>query len=324
MCKYIGIDISKQTFDAVSFDKNKKKLSLTISNDKKGFQKLISMYGKTGHYVMEATGPYYFRLATYLFEKGVKVSVVNPLVIKRFSQMQLNRAKTDQKDAQVIQDYATVHKLKLWEPEPDEIREMQQIITSIELLNKHHNAISNELSSYKSSGQTGKEVETTLKKSLKQIEQNISKLEKRLEKITEDNFKETKELLESIPGIGPKASAKLIAVTNNFQKFEHYKQLIAYVGLSPRIYSSGTSVKGKGHICKMGKSVIRKQMYISSWSAKFHNKACIDLYARLKEKGKPERVIKIAIANKLLKQAFSIVKNKRKYDENFVSKFLVA
>ena len=74
----------------------------------------------------------------------------------------------------------------------------------------------------------------------------------------------------------------------------------------------------------MGKASIRKQMYISAWTAKFYNKACIELYARLKEKGKPERVIKIAIANKLLKQAFAVVKNKRMYDAGYVSQFKVA
>jgi len=324
MYKYIGIDISKQTFDVFSFDEEKKSLVLNFSNNKKGGKQLVSKYGKTGCYVMEATGPYYLQLATYLFERGIDVSVVNPLIIKRFSQMQLNRAKTDKKDAQVIQNYATIHELKLWKPEPEEIKEMQEIITTIELLNKHHSAVANQLGSFMSSGEIRKETKKILEKSLKQLEENISKLENRLDKIIEDNFKDTKELLESIPGIGPKASAKLIAITNNFKKFEHYKQLIAYVGLSPRIYSSGTSVKGKGHICKMGKSVIRKQMYISSWSAKYHNKSCINLYNRLKEKGKPERVIKIAIANKLLKQAFAVVKNKRMYDENYISKFIAA
>jgi len=324
MYKYIGIDISKQTFDVYSLNEKGESLVLSFANNKKGFSKLVSRYGKTGIYVMEATGPYYVQLATYLYEKQIKVSVVNPLIIKRFSQMQLSRAKTDKKDAQMIYQYAKINDYKLWEPEPDEIKDMQQIISAIELLNKQKSSVTNQLNSFIDSGFISKETKKTLNQILKKIKKSILKLEKQLENIVEENFKETKELLESIPGIGPKASSKLIAITNNFEKFENYKQLIAYVGLSPRIYSSGTSVKGKGHICKMGKSSIRKQMYICSWSAKFYNKACVELYTRLKEKGKPERVIKIAIANKLLKQAFAVVKNKRMYDENYVSKFVAA
>jgi hypothetical protein len=58
----------------------------------------------------------------------------------------------------------------------------------------------------------------------------------------------------------------------------------------------------------MGKSQIRKLLYLCSWTAKFCNKVCREMYERLKAKGKPERVFKISIANKLLKQAFSIGK----------------
>ncbi|MEZ4880590.1 MAG: transposase [Chitinophagales bacterium] len=104
------------------------------------------------------------------------------------------------------------------------------------------------------------------------------------------------------------------------KKFDNYRQLIAYVGLSPRKYESGTSVRGRGHICKMGQSQIRKLLYMCSWSAKKLNKACIAMYERLIAKGKAERVVKIAIANKLLKQAFAIAKNKEVYNENFMQK----
>lgn len=124
-------------------------------------------------------------------------------------------------------------------------------------------------------------------------------------------------LLTSIPSIGNKTAMMLIAMTDNFSKFEHYKQLIAYVGLGPRVYQSGTSVNGKGHICKMGKSQIRKLLYMCSWTAKYCNKACREMYERLKAKGKPERVIKVAIANKLLKQAFAVATSKQKHIENY-------
>ncbi|MCB0541683.1 MAG: IS110 family transposase, partial [Bacteroidetes bacterium] len=130
-------------------------------------------------------------------------------------------------------------------------------------------------------------------------------------------YSETLARLESIPGIGRKTAIMLTVITNNFKNFETSKQLIAYVGFSPRKYESGTSVRGKGHICKMGKAQIRKLLYLCSWSAKKCNKSCIEMYKRLKEKGKPERVIKIAIANKLIKQAFAIGKYERNYNENF-------
>ena len=163
-------------------------------------------------------------------------------------------------------------------------------------------------------------MESTLKSIVRFLKNKKNKLEKQIALNAEKNYKPTLERLKSIPGIGPKTAIMLTVITGDFEKFENYKQLIAYVGFSPRLYQSGTSVKGKGHICKMGKSQIRKLMYLCSWSAKKCNKGCIEMYNRLKEKGKPERVIKIALANKLLKQAFSIIKNKTYYTENFVEK----
>jgi transposase len=93
--------------------------------------------------------------------------------------------------------------------------------------------------------------------------------------------------------------------------------LSAYVGLAPRVYESGTSVKGKGHITKMGNKHLRKLLYLCAWSAKKYNDQCKSMYERLSAKGKPERVIKIAIANKLLRQAFAIGSNLSEYDKKY-------
>ncbi len=135
--------------------------------------------------------------------------------------------------------------------------------------------------------------------------------------IIKKHYGETFVSLKTIPGIGTKTAIILIAITNNFRKFDDIKKLSAYVGLAPRIFESGTSVKGKGHITKMGNKYLRKLLYLCTWSAKKYNEQCKLMYERLSEKGKPERVIKIAIANKLLRQAFAIGTNLSSYDEKY-------
>lgn len=319
MSKYIGIDIAKQTFDGYCFTENKTQEFVKYKQKKEDYAKLVNRFGKEKIYVMEATGPYYMQLATFLHKQQIKVAVINPLVIKRFSQMQLQRSKTDRKDAKVIHDYAQFHGVKLWSPPPKVIHEMQQILTALELLHKQHNGIGNQLKAFITSGIIDPEIKKSLNSILKKIEKEKKRLEERLNQIIAANFAQTKALLTSIVGVGEKAAAILIALTSNFEKFSNYKQLIAYIGFSPRIYESGTSIKGKGHICKMGNSTARKVLYMCAWSAKHHNKACIEFYNRLKERGKPERVIKVAIANKLLKIAFAVVTNNKMYNENFAS-----
>lgn len=101
---YVGIDISKLTFD-VALPKGDSYEHYQFSNDIKGFKKLVKLLSFELCCVMEASGPYYLKLAFYLSDNGIAVSVINPLVIRRYSQMRMLRAKTDKKDAVMIADY---------------------------------------------------------------------------------------------------------------------------------------------------------------------------------------------------------------------------
>jgi transposase len=320
MGKIIGIDISKQTFD-VCFREKKKLLYKIYDNNSRGFKKFFKSIESKDCVivVMEASGPYYVQLSSYLNESGIKVSVVNPLIIRRFSQMKFYRAKTDKKDSGIIMEYgeAEIKSLRLWKPETSGVQNLKQMQTTLELLQKQLRQSKNQMSAFKSSGKLNKEVEKGLKSVIRFTEKTIKKLENQMLEVCRDHYKESLELITSIPCVGNKTAMMLIAITDDFSKFEHYKQLIAYVGLAPRVYQSGTSVRGKGHICKMGKSQIRKLLYMCSWTAKRYNKTCKQMYERLKEKGKPERVIKVAIANKLLKQIFAVATSKQKYIENY-------
>lgn len=322
MDKVIGIDISKQTFD-VSFRENQAIVHKVYPNTVAGFKKFYDRISsqEQPRLVMEASGVYYLSLASYFYSKKVAVSVVNPLMIKRFSQMKFYRAKTDKKDARTIMEYGQeqIADLALWQPQKKQIQQLKQMHSAVELLQKQLRQSKNQLEAFATTKAMDKTVKEHLVALIAHIEESIAAIESQMIKICQEHYKACFTALSSIPGIGPKTALLLIAITDNFEKFEHYKQLIAYVGLSPRVYQSGSSVKGKGHICKMGKAQIRKLLYMCSWTAKRYNKACSEMYQRLKAKGKPERVIKVAIANKLLKQAFAIATSKQKYIENYQS-----
>ena len=69
---------------------------------------------------------------------------------------------------------------------------------------------------------------------------------KPLRAIVKEHFLELYACLQAIPSVGEKTTIEMIAVTEGFTKFESDKALSAYVGISPTIYSSGTSVRGRG------------------------------------------------------------------------------
>ena len=99
----VGIDISKDTFDvAVQFVSGDSYGMAKYNYTPQGIKSFKRTLSKDAHCVMEATGPYWYRLAMDLVNDGYTVSVVNPLQIKRFAQMRLNRAKTDPADARTM------------------------------------------------------------------------------------------------------------------------------------------------------------------------------------------------------------------------------
>ncbi len=317
MSKFTGIDISKQTFDCSITMTNDSLVVTKMSNDQNGYEKLKKLLHEDSHVVMEASGPYYLNLASFLYMNGIKVSVINPLIIRRFCQMRMVHTKTDKKDAAMIREYGSLETPSLWTPDEQSITKLKQLNTAIDLMDKNITALSNQLQAFKEMPDTEKKLLKTLERIIKLNETAREKLESEMDDLAKSEYKRSYEALQSILGIGPKSAAILIAVTGNFKKFEHYKELVAYVGLNPRIFESGTSVKGKGHICKMGTARLRKLLYMCSWTAKRYNVFCKEMYERLKAKGKPEKVIKVAIANKLLRQAFAIGKNMECFANNY-------
>lgn len=303
---YVGIDISKDSFD-VALMESLSYRHYKFSNDKIGFKQFMRLLNKNEHWcVMEASGPYYQKLALHLQIHEIKVSVVNPLVIRRFCQMRLVKTKTDKKDAVMIAEYGKTEKPQAWETPATYVLELKQMQAYIGQLDKSRTGFVRQMEAFKQSPVQSKEVLKGMGKVIKSIEKQIQEVEQKMEAIIRQHHNQMFEQIKSIPGIGKKTSLLLVVISGGFTRFENAKQFSSYVGLSPRIFESGTSVKGKVRICKMGMGRVRAMLYICSWSAIKCNKACKELYQRIIEKGKAKQVALIAVANKLIKQAFAI------------------
>jgi transposase len=312
-----GIDIRKKFFDVcmLAGDEHRQK---QFSNDATGIKAAAQWLTKEVHCVMEVTGCYYMRLALYLQQHGFMVSVVNPLVIKRFSQMRLLRAKTDKADANMIAEYALSEQPEIWTPPQQYSVTLQQLDGISEQLSKQHTALSNQLEAFTQSSMMEKGTKQFLLKFLKQIREQQRRIEIKTNELIQKYHGEMIGCLTTIPGLGNKTAAMLIVITDGFKKFSSHKQLSAYVGISPRIFESGSSIRGKTKVCKMGMSRIRALLYLCAWSAKRCNRACKELYDRLLAKGKAKKQALIAVANKLLKQAFAIAASNEKYNVDYV------
>ena len=313
--KFFGIDVSMETFDVSTSDQK----HFQFSNDTEGYGKFFKLVDDQSQCVMEATGAYHQKLATWLCSQGSKVSVVNPIVIKRFAQMRLRLAKTDKADANMIRQYAEAEKPEVWSPPQEYVMQACEINGLVMLLIRQRTALKNRLHSVNHKQGAFSMVLKVIRKQIKNLDQEINQLETSMEDLIKEHQDEMLTSLCSIPGIGKKTAMFLIVITDAFRSFENSKQLCAYLGLAPTIKVSGKSVRGQSRISKTGNSVIRNLLFMCSFTACQRNKACNELYMRMVDKGKSKKVALIAVANKLLKQSLAIAKSGITYDEGYQS-----
>lgn len=319
MTKYTeiyGVDISKDVFDVM----DSKGAYVQYPNGPKGFERLSSELPKGALVVMEATGYYHYCLAQYLYGQGHCVSVVNPLSVKRFIQMKLSKVKTDKSDARAICEYAQKNEVPLYMAKDKDQAECLQLLRLMDTYLKQGTALKNKLHGEKILGLPSKTVYRSLSRSLKSLQKEISLLEARLLSLVKEHQQEQLTLLKSIPGMGSKTAMTLLVLTDGFTKFENAGQLSCYAGITPTIRESGSSVRGRSRISKVGNRKLRNLLFLCSFSACKHNKACREIYERITAKGKSKKLALIAVSNKLLKQSFAIAKSGLPYDEEHVSR----
>ena len=313
--KIFGIDISKNTFDVMDCSGN----YYQFDNNTKGFVKFLKLLNNESHCVMEATGYYHYQLAYFLVDNLIQVSVENPLSIKRFIQMKLSRVKTDKSDAKMICLYGQHQDLKLWVGYSKNQMECLQMIRLLDTYTKQSTALKNKLQAEQTLGNPSKIVVSSLKRSLKNLDRETLVVEEKLLELVKIEYQEVLTKVESIPGIGRKTAMMLVVLTDGFNRFESSSQLCSFCGLTPVIRQSGTSIKGRVRISKIGNSKLRNLLFMCSFTACKCNKACKAIYDRITEKGKSKKLALIAVCNKLLRQAFAIAKSGVEYNKEYKS-----
>ena len=312
---YFGIDISKDVFDIYDNNGNYYQFKNSVS----GFKKLLKFLDQTSICVMEATGYYHLRLAYFLLEHNQNVSVVNPLKINRFIQMHLSKIKTDKSDSKMIQAYGVKCEPNLWFGQSKTQQESLQLSRLLNIYVKQTTQLKNKLHGEEVLGFPSKAVVQSLNRQLKSLKKEIDNLEAKLLKNVKSEYQESLSLLKTIPGIGNKTALMLLVFTDGFNRFNSSKELCSYAGITPVIRQSGTSVNGRSRMSKMGNPKLRNLLFMCSFNACKYNQACKALFDRIVAKGKSKKLALIAVCNKLLKQAFAVVKNKLQYDSNYRS-----
>lgn len=122
----------------------------------------------------------------------------------------------------------------------------------------------------------------------------------------------------SIKGIGPKTAVTLPAYMGDLSGFASPGRPAAYIGVNPSRRVSGTSLHITAGISKRGKRHLRTLFYMAALSAKRQTAACSVLYERLIDRGGTKKQALIAVAHKLIRQAWGVLHHQRPYLDGFV------
>lgn len=141
----------------------------------------------------------------------------------------------------------------------------------------------------------------------------LSHLEKQINEIA-SSLPEV-QLVKSIPGIGDKLAAAIVAEIGDAEQFGNAKQLVAYAGLDPGIFSSGKFTATHSRITKRGSKRLRRALYLAVQCGirKSSNRKIKDYYDKKRKEGKPYKVVVIACANKLLHHVYAILRKSQPY-----------
>jgi len=208
-------------------------------------------------------------------------------------------------------------KPKLWQPPTDKEQELQVLVRERDVLVADLAQLKNRKHAHEHRKLLPSSIQTCLDEHIELLKLHIKCLEKEIETLCQEEFKNSYQSLRSIPGIGPITAYVLLAETQALKHFHDSKQLTAYAGIAPKPNQSGT-FRGKSPISKIGNKRIRTAFYLAALKAR-QSGIFKDLYERILKRSNSKKLAIIAVARKLLVIAFTLVKSNQLFDPDFLN-----
>lgn len=325
---YVGIDISFKTATiAWQCTPDAKPTVIEVQQTSKAYKQLIKQLKTLAlphhvHVVMEATG---MKIAYALFEARFIVSVVNPIQPKNFAKMRLQRAKTDAIDAVMLMDFAEFYQPDPWTPPPAICETLRHYLTYRTQLIDIRTTVKSQRHAFEQNPNTTAHLLASMNDHIDRLDAEIDLLTTEIDDLLSQDpeWAQASDYLKSIPGIGTLSTAWLLVATHCFARCETPQQAASFAGLAPHPKDSGDqyghcSVGGTGH------QALRNTLYMASASVSRFNPVLKPYYDQLVARGKPKKVVRCAVARKLIHIAWACVTKQRNFDPDFAKKKQIA
>jgi len=310
---YLGIDVSKAKLDCALL-LGEKVRSKVVPNNPIGLDTLRlwlqKNLGSSAWVCMEATGIYWELAAQTLADTGHKVSVINPALAKAHAESLGLRVKTDAVDARVLAGFCKEKQPPAWRPPSGSERALRALVLRHQALVEIQTQEKNRMESARD------EIRESLQTHLKWLADELERIEQAIRQTIDDDpdLRGKRELLDSIPGLGERTIAVLLAYVGHAQRFGTAKQFAAFAGLSPRLYESGSSVRGKPRLSKVGHTALRRALYMPAMVALYKTTWGKLFRERLAANGKAPKLIIGAMMRKLAHVAYGVLQSGKTFD----------
>ena len=292
----------------------------TFPNTAEGHQALICYLRRAGRGVrvcLEATGRYGLDLALALSaQAGIEVMVANPRAVRHFATALMQRSKNDQLDAGVLEQFAARMPFQPWTRPSSAALALHALARRLGELVEMQTAEKNRQHAVELSQAIPAAIRRNLARSLRAQERAIERLTREARKVIapEPDLAERFALLDSVPGIAETSAIQILAELAMLAPDLEARQWVAYAGLDPREYSSGSSVQKKTRISKAGNKHLRRALYMPALVAVQHDPHLRAFYQHLLERGKFKMQALVAVMRKLLHAFHAMFKTHQPYD----------
>jgi transposase len=288
-----GVDISSQSLDARIGHEG---AFAQFPNTTEGIAALLSFCQahQVGLIAMEATGGYEQQAFAQLSEQGLPVAILNPRAVRQFAQSMGSLEKTDRIDAGMIAWYAEVKKSPPLCLAAKSQQHLRALVTRLRQLTDIRTAQLNQQRLV-----TDRAVQSSFKKLLAMLARQIRDLEQRIAVLLDQDplWRELNQAFRTIKGVADRTVARIMADMPEIGMLSN-KTISKLAGVAPLANDSGQH-QGRRAV-RGGRATVREILFIVASVVGRHEPDFIAFQQRLRAAGKPPKVVRIALAHKLL------------------------
>ena len=254
------------------------------------------------------------------------MTLVNPVTVRHWQQGRGKRGKADRLDTQMLALFGADQNPAPQRPTDEAAAQLDSLLRRKDDLQKLLQSENNRLDHATRQPKMPKAVCDSIQRTIEALAQELETIETAIRHLFAEHASLARQLkqLLSVPAIGQKSAPYLLALLHRFQAKTNgtgtAKQLVAFVGLDPQPFESGSSIHQRSTISKQGDAPMRSRLFLCALGGVRGNNRLKQIYTSLTARGKAKKLALVACARKALVWAWAIFTRDTTFDSSLAAK----